>query len=908
MKKFVCAFLVLFSLHSVYAVNLDSLYGIIKSSHYPDSTKLAAYETATKHLLKVDYDSCRKVCEQGLRFSDSIGNQRFKWSFYNRIGRAWYRESNYEEAINYFMKSLRVAEMAADTFTIAQTLNNIGIMYDEAENLDKALEYYNRSIEYKKMLKDVDLFSIAMTKMYSGMIYLKKNDPDQAETIFNEAKDMAEKVDDRSKKYRIYVIIGTYYAYVGSHDKNRRLIYESLKYFFLAEGEITPEENPQESFQLLYQIAEAYLALKDPENGFEQLAKARKLAQDLDDIKNWEYIYLVLHKYFASINDYKSAYFYKDSMQQIRDSINYQERQNSIAEIEAKYQSEKTERQNLELRQANLRQKRISNVYLASLFLLVILGVAFTYLFSRIRLKNKALIKSKAELEQVNKNLKTAKEETEKALEFKSLFLANMSHEIRTPLNIIIGFTSILKKKVGEEKLLEYLNSIEMSSYNLLKFLNDILDMSKIEAGKIMLNPESIDLNLMINNIKELFLLKATEKNLALTVHIDPKVPTPIMIDEIRLRQILVNLIGNAIKFTNEGYIKINIDSPQIGQYRSQYSSTCNIRISIEDSGIGISEDNLEEIFESFRQVNTKEQMQLGGSGLGLAISKRLSEMMKGELSVTSKKGVGSTFTVIFQEVPIGIAQKTHGRKTNDLSSELDYEFTGGSILVADDEEMNRSLIKVCFEHTKVTIFEAGNGQEAIDIAKKEMPDIILMDVKMPIVDGLEAAKIIKGDEKLRHINIIAFSASNVFDRLENEEIELFSGLITKPVMLEELYAEASKYLPFRQRADGDQALDDNANELTIYLDGKDAYKPAVVDFLTCKNKNEWEPVYQSNSMSTILAFTNELHVFARENELNGLAGYAEKIEEAGNNFDIEQVKALLQLFPDLILLINSQN
>lgn len=892
-------------------INPDSLWNIIRSAEYTDSLKLEAYEEITKDLLKTDTDSCRAVCRQGLEFSEQVGNARFLWSFYNRIGRTYKRENNIKKTIDYFIKALEVAEMAKDTFTIAQTLNNIGIIYDDQlDNQDKALDYYLKSIQFKKQLShdDKDYFSLAMTQMYAGLIYLKNEDWDKASDIFNEAQLITELITDSNNKYIVYFNLGLFSAYYGSHRHNRKLVFEGIKYYLLAEKVIKNSGNQIHYGKTLANIADAYFYVGETERGLDNIKKAEAIAKNVDSFDLRELIYRVYQSHYEIKNNYRLAYFYKDSVMQILDSIYSLERQSAIAEIEAKYETEKKERENLELKQKvrekefeNQRERRMRNIFLFSTATFLIFIIVIVYLFSRIRLKNKELIKSKKELELLNTNLRTAKEETEKALEFKSLFLANMSHEIRTPLNIIIGFNSILKKQLKDVKPAKYLESIEMASFNLLRLLNDILDMSKIEAGKILLSPDTINIKLLIMNIRELFMLKATEKGIDMDVEIDPKMPAEIVIDEVRLRQILVNLIGNAIKFTEHGYVSIHVDAPVLNKYQSAFSTKTSLRIRVSDSGIGISAEDLTKIFESFRQVNIKEQKQMGGTGLGLAISKRLTEMMNGEITVESTKDKGSTFTVLFRDVPIGTSHAHKSETTSEFHDELEYHFTGGTILVADDEEMNRSLIKVCFENTAVNILEASNGHETIELTRKYQPDIVMMDIKMPGLDGMEATRIIKQDKDLQNVKIIAFSASNIFDRLEQDEMALFHGLISKPVLLDEMFEMFSGILPskIKERKTVEKKTKEPAPDTFIDENLQSLILDRKAEFEQMKQK--WQKVYSTNSMNRILDFANEMENMAVHNNLPKLKIYAGKIAEAGKNFDVDLVKTLLKIFPEIL-------
>lgn len=895
------------SISAFSGVNTDSLIQVTTDKSFHDTLRLDAYERLTKYFLYEDKDSCRTLCELGLKFSKQIENPRFEWSFYNRIGISYLFEAKYEKTVDYWLKGLEVADVAQDTFASTQTINNLGGLNHELKNYKEAIEFYLRSLQYKK--KNNDFFGTAMMQINIGLCYAHLEQYSKAEEMIKEALEIVDKIDDHDNKQQIYTNIGSYYSFVGSHSENNKLVYEGLKYYVMAETELQETDNITDKITTLLSIGEVYLYLNDTLNGFKYLREGKALAEQVNSLERLCLSYEILKNHFLENKNFELAYYYKDSIDQINDLINNQSTQMAIEELQTKYNTEKKEKENLELKQKvneeeleNQRQRRISTISQAFLLVFLIVGLIVTYLLMKLRLKNKELIKNKNELEKLNRNLKASKEETEKALEFKSLFLANMSHEIRTPLNIIIGFNSILRKNISDPKLASYTESIELSSYNLLRFLNDILDMSKLEAGKILLNPETIDIQKMVADMKELFVLKTTEKNLDFIVEIEKDFPTEIVLDEVRLRQILVNLIGNAIKFTEQGHVKLIMDVQKKGNHKFEFSTTKNIRIRIEDTGIGIQPNDLDLIFESFRQVNIKQQKELGGTGLGLPISKRLIEMMNGTISVESKPGSGSTFTVLFKDTPVGY--RTGDNPTiqiASLSESLDYHFTGGSLLIADDEVMNRSLIKVCFENTKVKILEASNGEEAIEMAKQHIPDMILMDVKMPIINGIEATQIIKNTESLKHIQIIAFSASNIFDHLEDKYIAMYAGLLSKPVMVDELYEIAAKILPHQVNQKNSSKESRPSFDLKQFNHDRTIVTPAIIERLTGDFTSRWSILIHSNSMNEILEFTDELIKFSEENKLTQLGNYGQNIKQAGNSFNTERVHSLLKQYPDIV-------
>jgi polar amino acid transport system substrate-binding protein/two-component system sensor histidine kinase EvgS len=935
MKKILLILFLHISAFGFGQINSDSLWNVIHSPEYSDSLKLEAYEVITKDLIHSEPEKCREICEKGLEFARSVNNSLFEWSFFNRIGITYLYEENYEKTFEYWRKAINVAEYNKDTFALSQNINNMAYVYEAIEQYDKAINFFQQAIKFKdkqltKLNKELisassqkekeeveeqirnTLFGIGMQRNAVALAFGKQHEWDSTLHYLNQAVPILDQLKDKNHRFDLLTNIGSTYSLLGAYMGIQKHLFDALKYLLLAERDV---ENVDviDRATWYFNVGEVYFKLNDPENGYKYISETLRLAKKYDLLQKQENCYSTFRDYYLNKKDYKNAYYYHDSVQWIEDSLNLIAQKADIAELETKYETEKKERENLELKQEvreqeleNLKEKRMRNIFISSTIVFLIFIFVISYLFSKLRHKNILVTKSKEELEKLNHNLRLSKEETEKALEFKSLFLANMSHEIRTPLNIILGFNSILKKQISDVKLSKYLESIEMSSYNLLRFLNDILDMSKIEAGKILLTPDSINLKLLIMNIRELFMLKANEKNIELHVEIDSKVPSEIIIDEIRLRQILVNLIGNAIKFTNQGYVKIAVDAPVLNKYQSEFSTKTNIRIQVIDSGIGISQEDMTKIFESFRQVNIKEQKQMGGTGLGLAITKRLSEMMNGEITVESKLGEGSTFTVIFKDVPIGFSTAGKTSKQIDIQEELEYEFTGGKILVADDEEMNRSLIKVCFENTSVTVLEATNGNETIDMARKHKPDIVMMDIKMPGLDGLEASRIIKKESGLKDIKIIAFSASNIFDRLEKDEIGLFYGLISKPVLLDEMFELVSKILPNRIKEKKPSALKNEVADINDY------YDEDLEHILTSHGseletlKQKWQKVYSTNSMNKILEFANEIKELSVKYNLPKLQNYAAKINEAGQNFDILMVKQLLKYFPEILNLVKA--
>ena len=490
-------------------------------------------------------------------------------------------------------------------------------------------------------------------------------------------------------------------------------------------------------------------------------------------------------------------------------------------------------------------------------------------------------------IKSLNAELIKSNEIAKSAAKHKTEFLANMSHEIRTPMNSIIGFAEILDKEITNPVHKEYLSSIKKGGNALLAIINDILDLSKIEAGKLNIKKETINPSKMFLEIESIFHGKIISKNISFIVEIDKNIPKYIILDGIRTRQILFNLIGNAIKFTQIGYIKLKVENI----YKDNIKNKVDLLFSIEDTGIGIDEKNLKSIFNAFEQQGDQDIAKYGGTGLGLAICTKLVHMMNGEIKVQSKKNVGSTFTVILKDIDISsIQEEIVSQKL--LSSNI--IFKKSKILVVDDVEENRKLMEASLKDFDLELTMAENGKEAIDKLKNLNVDLILMDLRMPIMDGYEAAGIIKADDKLKQIPLIALTASVMGEALEKVSQYGFDGYLRKPVIIEELIEELSKYLEYHFI---DEHIAQN-NHLKI-LDFEKL--EVVLDKLQNELNSEWINIKDGGDFSLIEKFANKLNDLSIEEDIYILNDYAQELIKNINAFDIEKVDYLMNTYLELI-------
>ena len=380
----------------------------------------------------------------------------------------------------------------------------------------------------------------------------------------------------------------------------------------------------------------------------------------------------------------------------------------------------------------------------------------------------------------------------ESANRAKSMFLANMSHEFRSPMNSIIGFSEILEKLVQDARQRQYVKRIRESGSALLTLLNDILDFSKIEAGKMDLRQEPVSLRQALEDVCRMFSQRIEEKNIELCSEVEQAVPGLMLLDPVRLRQILLNLIGNAVKFTEAGRVLVRVNAQGM---QGQEGCRRDISISVQDTGIGIPEDELERIFEPFEQQKGPVMKGYGGTGLGLSITRSLVESMGGRIRVESRVGEGSVFTV---ELPVAEAAKGELEQKGEpgRGGYDEVRFRQALVLVVDDIDYNREIIRGFYDGFDIEVEEAENGQGALEKARQRKPDLILLDMKMPVMDGDEFMRALKSEKALRDIPVIAVTAH----ALKEEEMRIRAicqGYMCKPLRREDLIRETMQYVPY---------------------------------------------------------------------------------------------------------------
>ena len=597
---------------------------------------------------------------------------------------------------------------------ILDTYKNIGNAYFKLKEYVLALEYFKKSLEINTELKDQ--LGIATTYNEIAKIYNALNNYSQAKVYAEKSLDIARKTGALLEKKNAFEQISI--AYEGLHDYRKAL--EFHKYFLNAKDSILNIEKIKEleSIEKQYQVANKQLQIEKLES--ENELKTVKL----EKMRIRFILILILSTTFIVF--IISLLLTRQKLKKKNTTI-YEQNE----EISAQKDELEKHRNHLE----KLVQER-------------------------------------------TKDLELAKQRAEESDKLKSSFLANMSHEIRTPMNAIVGFSNlIVENNLNTKAKTNYKHEIVSNCFSLLNLIDNILDLAKIETQQIHFNQKSFDLNELMNDLYYSFIEIADSKKINFLVRKDSQTTVTLKTDTYRLKQILSNLIDNAIKFTEEGFIEVSYS------VHNEY-----ITFEVKDTGIGMNQNQLDKLFTRFSKFEKEKQKLYRGAGLGLAICKQLVELLGGKIWVESKLDKGSTFYV---RLPAVEQIKDKQPESNNSKPTLDWK--NKTILIAEDNPSNLYFFKMLLSETNINIDHAKNGHEVVKKTKKDAPDLILMDIKMPEMDGLEATRLIRKNNP--NIPIIAQTA---FSMENDEKLSLEAGCnayITKPIQKHQLFSLLSKFL-----------------------------------------------------------------------------------------------------------------
>ncbi|MCF8233933.1 MAG: tetratricopeptide repeat protein [Bacteroidales bacterium] len=799
----------------------EKAYNYSDKIGYQEGEAKALNRIGSGYYLKGNYDSAMRLYDQSLDAYIQLDKKRGMADAYSNIALIYDGLGNYNKALEFNLKSLEIEEGLGNKWGIAVSLNNIGNVYYYISNFDKALENYQNALNIYLELDDAN--GVAQSYNNIGSVYQVTKDYGNAETYFHSALVFHKKLNNPIEMASCYNNLGNVYVELNDF---REALYNYEKSLEISES-IDDKWSMANTYMNIGGIYLKQKQYKKAENFFEKAADLAEKINAKGIIANTNQ---ALSELYAEQNRHREAYDHILKYNRLHDSLFNKETRENIKNLEMGYELQKQEReiellqQQDEIRQLKLEKSRKNTYIFLAIILVIIVLIIFIYNRYRnkkntnklLEQKNEEISRKNDELNDFNKKLESRVIERTKSLEeelrerkkidielkkalknaedanyLKNAFLANMSHEIRTPLNGIIGFSSLLETELSlmeNKELYEYANGIQKSGERLLHLLNNIIDISRIEANDMDITIDSCHVNEIIKNVAELYSFKANDKGIKFNTKLND-LPQAVA-DEVKLTKIISDIIDNAIKYTEKGFINVVTEFDEKSKY---------IRIIVKDTGIGIDQAYLDHIFEAFRQESLGYSRTYQGAGLGLPLAKRLTELMNGKIEVDSKKGVGTTVMI---SIPTDKVEKTDFSKDTKNGEKPDTAEPGNlNIFIVEDDRMNRLVIKKMLSKMGKVV-AAVDGDETIQIINENYKkglifDIMLFDINLPAPwDGIKLMNKIKNDFKeYRKIPFIAQTAYAMAGDKERLLESGFDNYLAKPINKNEMINMINKQL-----------------------------------------------------------------------------------------------------------------
>ncbi|WP_289662901.1 ATP-binding protein [Flavobacterium panacagri] len=693
--------------------------------------------------------------------------------YYNKLAKTNLDSKKYNEAAAYTQKSISFCEVHGKTENLANQTLKLGKIFYNQGKLEDALKSFHKTVSIYDTLKPSCIKALAL--YYIGVTNTAKGDYKTADIYYAKSQNLLKELNitDHSEALS--------YQKALAQKKNDDLELAAKTFRSITEKPNNPGiiKTKVDSY---YQLGLIETQLKRNDSAIIYFDKALDYNEKSNDLPKKSKIVLAISQYYKQNKNYDMAYSFLDEHYQLE---NYLLRlKNAKVDLNEFEKFKKNQSLNNTIKRESEEKiqlktyrysKLVSILAIALISILSLLSLAL-YKNNIIRNQNNLLLREK------NKELILAKNKAEKASKARSEFLSTVSHELRTPLNAINGITHILLEDNPKKKQLKYLESLKFSGNYLTTFINEILEINKIDSTKVEVENISFNLKELLFNIQGSLKELATANKNYFNLEIDKSIPDNLMGDPTKLSQIILNLINNALKFTQNGQVSV------IAKLYSQEDDTATIYFEIVDTGIGIPEDKLQTVFESFSQGSIEVNRKYGGTGLGLTIVKKLIELLGGEIKLKSEVGKGSTFTFKLNfkinNEPLEVIE--------EVKSYSDTQLKHKSILLIEDNKINQMITRKMLENKNINCEIIDNGEDAVELLKIKSFDMVLMDVHLPGINGTTATKLIREFDKLTPI--IALTAISLD---ENRDMLLSFGMddvITKPFVPDEFYSTIAKF------------------------------------------------------------------------------------------------------------------
>lgn len=577
----------------------------------------------------INLDSSRSYCQQAIQLAEDIRFDRGKADALNNLAISYDVEGNHEVAVTYFLKALRLYEKLENKEGLARIYNNCGMVYQSLGDTSRSLKFHKLSLKLENELGDPIGIAYSMTQVAS--LHLQMAHYDSAQFFYDKSLDLLRPLNDTQGLAYAHWGLGELYLYT---EQVENALFHSQQSFELFEI----EENKKGMAETSLIMGKTYMLDDNYAQAEEKLRFSLEQSTSLDAKNVILESLLCLSKLYKLTSDYKRSLAYHERYTALQDTVLKSEMASNIREIEAKYDFEKQQQQIAHLNKENAFQSTLKDVFIGVAVVIAFLLVMLYWAYLAKTRTMEALKQKNEEIEKKNAIIEIEKKNALAAAKAKADFLSVMSHEIRTPMNVVIGSIYLLLEDEPKKHQIENLNMLKFSAENLLTLLNDILDLSKLESGKLELESIPFDLKLLTRGISEGYGAEARKKGIDFSLQIEKGIPNHLIGDPGRLSQVLNNLISNAIKFTEEGEVKVGIKMLKEGRKKVK------LKFTIKDTGIGIAPEKQKLIFDNFTQADSNTTRKYGGTGLGLSITKQILKLFGSEIQLKSEPGSGSRF------------------------------------------------------------------------------------------------------------------------------------------------------------------------------------------------------------------------------------------------------------------------